>query len=206
VAVVVDDHPATINGTIDFVAGPNGAATTFAVAAAVLVLVVATGLLGARRGGVFLAVVAVLLAAAEVLQVRGQWVASTDTLGSRVGAAVYGVLAIVAAAVIAVTGARRGTERGAPALLLSGIALAVCGGFARITWLAHSQLPTTLQPDFARATVAAHVAVGVACAVVGAVAAARRPTTVAAGPEIDGSEIDDPEIDDTGLDGSVLDG
>lgn len=175
VSVVVDDRPVTINGEIVEVPGPNTAVVTVAIAAGALVLIVAAGLLGARRGGMFVATIGAALAIAETFQIAGQWSASTDTVGSRVGAAVYGVGACAAALLAAWVAARRGTERAAPVLLLTGIAIAVCGGFARVTWLVHSQLPTALAPGVARAVVAAHLGVGIAFAAVGGVGAARRP-------------------------------
>jgi phosphoglycerol transferase MdoB-like AlkP superfamily enzyme len=65
--------------------------------------------------------------------------------------------------------ARRGTVGGAPAMLLGGVAIAIGAGFAHLSWLVHSQLPTQLTAWFARSVVAASVAAGVAFAALGAV-------------------------------------
>jgi hypothetical protein len=133
------------------------------VLAAFVVALSRTSLARVALGTVLVAVIA-----GETLHVVGAWGATTAGTGTRLGASLYGLGAIAVSVVALVWLCRSGVHAAAPLLLLAGLFAAIAGGFADLSMLSKSQLPTTLPDDLARMTVVAALGFGIGLAVAGA--------------------------------------
>ncbi len=146
-----DTTQAAVVGDVRWVPGPSP--WLWIVGALVLALaIVVAG--RTRRWGTAVGAALVLLSAAQVLHVIGLWGASTASSWSRLGTAAYALGGIVLAVLALGVLARRGPEAAVPVALLAGLALALAGGFADVTTLSRSQIPTTISHALDRLAVA----------------------------------------------------
>jgi len=178
IALVRDGAPIAVHGVVEWIPGPSP--WPWLAATVILgLLVVGVALTRLARGGVVVALLAVL--AAEVAYIVGIWGGTTVSGATKLAAVAY-VLGGMAVGVLALAWVvRRGVTAAAPLLLLAGLFLALAGGLANITTLFRSQLPTSLPHWWARLEVALVLGLGSGLAVVGALrlraspARARRP-------------------------------
>jgi len=117
----------------------------------------------------------VLLIGTETAHVVGVWGATSGALSTKLAASVYSLAAIgIAVGAVAWLATARDPYDATPLVLVGGLFLAVAGGFADLTTLTHSQLPTTLSPGLARAAVAVALGLGTGITVAAALRI-RRP-------------------------------
>ena len=145
----------TVRGDLRWVPGPS------VVPRLALALIVAVGvtLFGfARRWGALLAVILAGLAAIVAVLVGGEWSSTATTAGpwTALLATIYSVLGIgvALAATAALVRSRRDPADATAIVLVAAVILTFGSGFADITYLARSQLPTTLPGPVARTCVA----------------------------------------------------
>lgn len=142
------------------------------------VVVVGIATLAALRrwGRAALLPAAAVLVAATIAEAAGTWVNSTSGLGGRLGDLIVPAIAwsILAAALTQLRRARDDAS-----LLVGGAAagLAWLFGVSDWSWLFASQLPTSLAPAAARATIAVTLGVGAALAISAGLDARRLLTT-----------------------------
>jgi hypothetical protein len=167
------DTPIVVRGAVRWV---PGASPWFwiAVAFVLAALVVAYSRTAQARVAVVVALLGVIVA--ETLHVIGAWNATTEGTGTKVGASMYAVGAVVASIVAMVWVVRRGVHAAAPLVLIAGLFVAIAGGLADLSVLSRSQLPTTLSTDTARAIVATALGLGAGLAIVGALRLRPEPT------------------------------
>jgi len=130
--------------------------------------VLALGLALASRGRVWTFVIGgalVVLVAAEAIHVAGTWGATTSATSTKLAASAYSLagIAIGVGALVWLVRSRDPYDA-TPSVLVAGLFLAVAGGFADLTTLTRSQVPTTLGPVVARSTVAVAIGLGVGLA------------------------------------------
>jgi len=163
-------------GDVRWVPGPSpwpwvlGALVLAALVAAASRVPGATGLIALVLG---------LVAVSEALHVVGSWGGSTQGIGDRLAAGVYAIAATAFAIAACVSVLRRGLEPAAPLVLLAGIFVTLAGGFADVSALGHSEIPSTLAPEVVRATVTVALGAGLGLAIAGGLslrAPARRPS------------------------------
>lgn len=181
-----------VTGDVLWIPGPSPwpwAGGALAIAAVVLA--------GARtrRWPVVLALALALLVGGEALHVAGLWGASSASTLSKTGASLYSLGGcLIGLGALAVLFRREGYDA-TPVVLIAAVFLLVAGGFADVTSLTRSQLPTTLPPAVARGVVMAALGLG-AGLVAGAASRLRRPQPVPAGqPALrtrDGSSAPEP--------------
>jgi hypothetical protein len=124
----------------------------------------------------------VLLVVAAVLQIVGEWGATTLSLPSRIGEHVYvfaGLVLGVGALVWLIVRRARPYDA-TPIALLAGVALLLASGLSGLPLLAHSLLPSTLPAGFVRFLVATTIGAGIATVVISATKL-RRPFEPRAG-------------------------
>ncbi len=156
VPVTIDGTPAKISGWVLFVEPSTPTA-------AILVGVIGLGLCTAAlllRPRPATAILAVGIGASALVQLYGQYHESSLSFTRQLGTTAYSVGTFAAAFAIVVVALLRPSAFSAPALLLSGVTMAVCGGFARIDWLTHSQIPSALSYPFGTSLVMATLVVG----------------------------------------------
>lgn len=124
-----------------------------------------------------LAAALAIVAGSETAHVVGAWTASTAPSVSRLGASGYSIAGIAVALAAAAMLARRDPWTAIPAVLVAGLFVAIAGGLTDITALSRSQIPTTLDPDVARALVVLALGVGTGL-VVAAALRLRRPVPI----------------------------
>ena len=162
----IDGRSVEVTGQVLWVPGPSPWPwVLIALVAGLVVLAVARTRFAVR--GVDVALVAGGACAAWLAP--GSWRFSTGTFAAHVGATVYEIGAAVLAGAAAVLVARRPRlYDSSPVVLLAGLVLAVGAGFANVTWLFRSQLPTTVATSTARMLVAGCIGLGIGLAAVGA--------------------------------------
>ena len=129
-------------------------------------------IIAARRNAVVITLLTILTASA-VIQLIAQWNISSQPFADRLGVFAYGMTTILAAAVAALVVRARGADRSAPTLLFCAVAVLVCGGFAKLDWLTHSWLPTTLPYPIAQAIIGLFIAGALGLMAIAAFAIAR---------------------------------
>jgi len=165
--------PIAVTGDLRWIPGPSpwpwiGGALALAVALALLMRAPRRP----RRAAWATVGALAVLVAAQVVHVAGVWGGATGSSWSHLATSAYSIggvgLAVVAAAVIL----RRGLESAAPLALVAGLFVGLAGGFADVTTLSRSQVPTTLPLWTDRLAVA--VTIGIGPAIVVAVGLAMR--------------------------------
>ena len=121
-----------------------------------------------RRWATVLAGALGVLVVAETLHVIGLYTASTDSFGTKAFASLYSIAGILLSLLALWWMRRKGAESAVPLVLLASIFLFVAGGLADITSLAHSQLPTSFSPTFARLLITVTLGLGLGTAIAAA--------------------------------------
>ena len=101
-----------------------------------------------------------VLTTSEVLHVVGLWDASTATFGTKLGESIYSIAGIALGLLALGWIWRKGAESAVPLVLVASLFLLVAGGFADVTTLGKSQIPSTLPEDVARLLVAVTLGLG----------------------------------------------
>ena len=166
--VQVRDDGTTINarGDVRWIPGPSPWPWLGLSAVAAVLLVV---LSRTRVATTAVAVALGLVAIGSAVHVVGAWGATSLGVGTRLGSSVYAFGSVVVSVIALVWLLRRGLHAAAPLLLVTGLFVGIASGLADLTELSHSQLPTTLPDDLARAGVALAIGLGLGLVVVGAV-------------------------------------
>jgi hypothetical protein len=164
----------TLRATGDVVWIPPPSPWPWLAVAAVLAITVAV-LAGTGAWPTVLAVALATLIASEAVHVLGQWDASTTGTVTKTSASVYSIGGCVVGVVALRSLLRHDDPYDAtPITLVAGVFLLVAGGFAGITTLTRSQVPTTLPTDVSRLGVAVALGLGTGL-VVGAARHLARP-------------------------------
>ncbi len=109
-----------------------------------------------------LSVALVAAVVATALLLVGRWGATTESFGTKLAGAVYGLAGVVLGiAALAWLLRARDPSAATPAVLVAGIVILIAGGLAHVGLLGHSQLPTDLPALLARLSVAASLGLGV---------------------------------------------
>ncbi len=126
-----------------------------------------------------LGVAIALLVAGEAMHVAGYWGASTASTLSDVGSSIYSIAGCVVGIGALAMLLRRGRDPydATPMILIAAVFLLVAGGFADITSITRSQVPSTLPDVLARGVVTNALGLGVGT-VVAAALRLRRPRPV----------------------------
>ena len=145
IPISVDGVAATINGQLVYIAADTPTA-------ALLVGVLALGIFVAfamlrPRAMTIVSGLVVLACSGAILVSQHQ--ASTEPWKQQLGATLYSLGTMLSAGAIVVVALGHRRSLTAPVELLAGVAILVCGGFARIDWLTHSQLPSSMSFGFA---------------------------------------------------------
>ncbi len=109
-----------------------------------------------------------LLIITEMPHIGDSLIGSTAAIGSRVAASAYPITSIVIAVVTIVWIVRRGLPSAAPALLITGLFIAVTGGLGELSTLSSSQLATTLPYWWTRMGVMFAIGLGSGCLIASA--------------------------------------
>ncbi|HEY7137912.1 MAG TPA: hypothetical protein VIB48_22845 [Acidimicrobiia bacterium] len=141
--------------------------------AAVVVLAART-----RSWPLVLAVATALLVAGEAVHIAGLWGATTANTVSKLGASVYSIAGCLVGIGALAMLRRRDPYDATPVVLVAAVFLLIAGGFADITSITRSQLPSTLPEALARGVVMTALGLGTGL-VVAAAMRLRRP----AGPQ-----------------------
>jgi hypothetical protein len=162
-------------GDVTWVPGPS-VLPWVAVAVVLAALVFA-----ASRTRVWPAVLGValaLLVAGEAIHVAGLWGASTASAVSNLGASVYSIAGCAVGLGALAMLVRRGRDPydATPMVLIAAVFLLVAGGFADVTSITRSQIPSTLPDVLARGVVTNALGIGSGL-VVAAALRLRRPNT-----------------------------
>lgn len=168
ITLVQGDSRSVVSGEIRFVPGP--APVPWLLVS--VVLAAAITLAGrSSRWAVLLSAALVLLVAAEVLHVVGQWGATSGSVGTRLGAAAYSVLGIGFGtyALVRLAHPHADPYDATPVALVAALVMAIAGGLADIASLTRTFVPTTLPTSLARTLVTVSLGAGA-----GAVAVAAR--------------------------------
>jgi hypothetical protein len=146
-------QPVRVSGDLRWVPGPS-AAPRLALALLVALLVGAVGF--ARRWGAPVALILLALAALVTVLVTGEWTATSAGPWIALLSTVYSLLGIgiAVAAAAALWRARRTPTDASAIVLVAAVVLCFGSGLADVTFLGHSQLPTTLSGPLARTFVA----------------------------------------------------
>ncbi len=169
----VGDEPVVVSGEVVWVPPPSPWPW---IAAAVGIAVLVLLLSRTRWWASVLAGALVVLLVAETVHVIGLWGATTDSAATKLFASVYSIGGIAIGVVALYLVTRRDPYAATPALLLAGVVLAIAGGFADITALTRSQLPSTLPDALARLEVVLALGLGTGIAA-GAALRLKVPTT-----------------------------
>jgi hypothetical protein len=146
-------------GDVTWVPGPS--VLPWVGVAVVLALV----LIAASRTRVWPAVLGValaLLVAGEAMHVAGLWGASSASAASNLGASVYSIAGCAVGVGALAVLARRGHDPydATPMVLIGAVFLLVAGGFADVTSITRSQIPSTLPDVLARGVVTNALGIG----------------------------------------------
>jgi hypothetical protein len=179
VTLQYEGHPVRVTGDLRWIPGPS-AAPRLALALLVALVVAAIGF--ARWWGISVAIVLLFLAAIVTVLVAGEWGATSAGSWIALLSTVYSLVGIVVAlaASAALLRARRTPTDASAIVLVAAVVLCFGSGLADVTFLGHSQLPTTLSGPLAR-TLVALVIGGSIGVLVAAAAHLRRPTLLTAG-------------------------
>lgn len=179
VPIRVANAPAAIRGRIVWTPPPaTGWWYALAVVIGVIVLVATRWAAKPVLGTVLL-----LLAAGECLHVWGSWTVSDSATIGRIGESLPSLAAILTTLLTAFWLWRRTVWAAAPGLIIAGLFATVAGGLADVSLLAHSWIPSRLDPTLARLLVAFALGAGVAVAIAGAVRLRVQPGTTSAIPD-----------------------
>jgi hypothetical protein len=142
-----------VSGDLRWVPGPS-AAPRLALALLVALVIAAVGF--ARWWGATLAAVLLVLAGLVSMLVAGEWDASSGGAWIALLSTVYSLLGIgiAVAAAAALLRARKTPTDASAIVLVAAVVLCFGSGLADVTFLGHSQLPTTLPGPVARTFVA----------------------------------------------------
>jgi hypothetical protein len=144
-----------VRGDLRWVPGPS-ALPRLGLALTVAVIVTALGF--TRRWGALLVVTLAALAGIVVALVVGEWSSTLTTAGvwTALLSTIYSLLgiAVTLAAAAALVRSRREPANATAIVLVAAVILTFGSGLADITYLARSQLPTTLPGPVARTCVA----------------------------------------------------
>jgi len=173
-----DGRDIVVSGEVVWVPGPTPWPWATAAAGLALAFVLASR---SRVWPIAFGLALVVVVATEVVHVAGTWGATTGSTITNLAASVYSIAGITVAIGALVWLARsRDPYDATPLILVAGLFLAVAGGFADLTTLTRSELPTTLAPTVARAAVTITLGLGSGLAI-GAGMRLRRPAPRAAG-------------------------
>ena len=111
----------------------------------------------------------------ELAHIADTGIGSTVAIGSRVAASTFPIVSIVLAVVTIVWVLRRGASAAAPAVLITGLFIAVTAGLAEMPSLSSSQLPTSIPDWCTRAGVMLALGLGSGC-LIGAASQLRQST------------------------------
>ncbi len=179
VTLQYEGHTVRVRGDLRWIPGPSPA-PRLALALLVALFVAAIGF--ARWWGLSVAVVLLLLAAIVTVLVAGEWGASSAGSWVALLSTVYSLVGIVIAlaASAALLRSRHTPTDASAIVLVAAVVLCFGSGLADVTFLGHSQLPTTLSGPLARTLVAVVIggSIGVLVAAAGHL---RRPTLLTVG-------------------------
>jgi hypothetical protein len=168
----IDGHRVDLTGDVVWVPGPQPWPWLL-LALALLTALVGASLTRLARAGV--AVALVVAGGSAALLAAGAWRFSTGSVWARLGSTAYEVGAAFLTGVVVVALARRSRLYGvSPMLLLAGLFVAIGGGFANLTSLWRSQLPTVLPANVARLLIVVCAGLGTGLVVVAALHLGRR--------------------------------
>jgi hypothetical protein len=157
VPITVDGQRIDVTGDLVWIPGPNPAPWVALVVG--LVLVAAAGAFTRRWRAVTLAVAVVLIAAC-LIDVYGEWITSGSSLFGRIVALSFPVAGFS----LVVAGVSRMSRKPTESTILlaaGGALLAALFGWASRSFLVGSQLPTELDPTWSRASVSVAAGLGV---------------------------------------------
>jgi hypothetical protein len=179
VTLQYEGQPVRVRGDLRWIPGPS-AAPRLALALLVALSVAAIGF--TRWWGVTVATVLLVLAGVVTALVAGEWGASSAGSWIALLSTVYSLVGIVIAlaASAALLRARRTPTDASAIVLAAAVVLCFGSGLADVTFLGHSQLPTTLSAPLARTLVALVIggSIGVLAVAAGHL---RRPTLLTVG-------------------------
>ena len=146
-------HDIAVHGDLRWVPGPSAAPRLFL---AFLAAVIVGGLGFTRRWGDVLALMLLVVSGLVIVLIGGEWSATTSGAWTAFLSTVYSILgvAIALAAGGAMLRSRRTPHEASALVLVAAVILTFGSGLADITFLDHSQLPTTLPGPVARTLVA----------------------------------------------------
>jgi hypothetical protein len=157
VPLVSGGHRVEIAGDVVWVPGPSVWPWALGAIAIAVVVVVASR---TRSWRVALSVALALLVAGEAVHIAGLWGASTAANVSKAGSSVYSVAGCLVGIGALFMLRRRDPYDATPVVLIASVFLLIAGGFADVTSLTRSQLPSTLPEPLARGVVMSALGLG----------------------------------------------
>jgi hypothetical protein len=130
------------------------------VALAVVLAVLVVALSRTRLWRTVVVAVLLVLVVTEALHVLGLWGASTAGAGTKLAESAYSLGGILLALLALAWIRRKGADAAVPLVLIAAIFLFVAGGLSDVTTLGNSQIPSTLDPTFARLLVTTTLGLG----------------------------------------------
>jgi hypothetical protein len=165
------DRSLAFTGDVVWVPGPSPWPWLAGALAIALVVVVASR---TRSWPLALGMGTAVLVAGEAVHVAGLWGATTANTVSKLGSSVYSIAGCLVGIGALAMLRRRDPYDATPVVLVAAVFLLIAGGFADITSITRSQLPSTLPEALARGVVMAALGLGLGL-VVAAAMRLRRP-------------------------------
>jgi len=165
------DRSLAFTGDVVWIPGPSPWPWLAGALAIALVVVVASR---TRSWPLVLGMGTAVLVAGEAVHVAGLWGATTANTVSKLGSSVYSIAGCLVGIGALAMLRRRDPYDATPVVLVAAVFLLIAGGFADITSITRSQLPSTLPEALARGVVMAALGLGLGL-VVAAAMRLRRP-------------------------------